>query len=352
MDYKKTKLKTKTDRNTTVLVFALLFIVASFYLYTKLNDKTENPQQSQEQKDEEQKTPGINGLPLVDLEFTRPIAVVIENSPEARPQSGLSKADIVYETLAEGGITRFLAIFQSQKPEQLGPVRSARSYFNSWASELGAIYAHVGGHHTALTELENGIKGVSDANEFFNGSYFYRINSRAAPHNTYTTIDRLQALAKAKKYKTEMSSKDWKFKDDSKGEVTAKKLVIPFSKPIFQASYAYDSESNSYGRFIGGRMAVDAENNEQIKAKNVVVQVVRVWPMPGDDKLAILMDIEEGGNAFVYQDGSEIKGTWKVTGGRTRYYDESGKEIEFNRGQIWVEVIPQEMESSLAATLE
>src|SRR5581483_1401572 len=120
----------------------------------------------------------------------RPFAVVVENHPDARPQSGLSQADVVYEALAEGGITRFLAIFQSQDVKSIGPVRSARTYFNDWAQEWGAVYAHVGGNSDALALIKAGIPGVSDADQFFNDPYFTRISSRRPPHNTYTSINK------------------------------------------------------------------------------------------------------------------------------------------------------------------
>jgi len=119
-----------------------------------------------------QKVPAIDGELVQPGDIQRPFGVVIENFPDARPQSGLSQANIVYEALAEGGITRFFALFQTQKAPQIGPVRSARTYFNDWAEEWGVVYAHVGGNSDALAYLHAGISGVTDADQFYNDPYF------------------------------------------------------------------------------------------------------------------------------------------------------------------------------------
>src|SRR5258708_23201857 len=200
-------MKAKRQKNPIVilLVIAAAFAIALAWKYHSVNNLRANPPsaveqdnqilQSQQQYQQSLKVAAINGEMVSPAQVQRPFVVVIENFLDSRPQSGLSQADIVYEALAEGGITRFLAVFQSQNAASIGPVRSARTYFNDWAQELGAIYAHVGGNSDALYYIKKGIPGVSDADQFFNDPYFKRISSRPLPLNTYTSSDKLLALS-------------------------------------------------------------------------------------------------------------------------------------------------------------
>lgn len=285
--------------------------------------------------------PAINGVLVPSTLVQRPFAVVIENHPAARPQSGLSQADIVYEALAEGGITRFLAIYQTQNVKSLGPVRSARTYFNDWAQELSAIYAHVGGNSDALYYLKLGIPGVSNADQFYNGDFFARTPPRVPPHNTYTSTAKLMALAKQRGFSMAKSYADYLFKDDAASQIpTASQININFSTPSFAVKWVYDSKTNTYKRYLAGSAAVDLNNNKNIYAKNVIVQRVRNWPVASDTVLAISMGTREGGEADVYLDGHAIHGAWKLVDGRTKYFDVEGNEIKLNRGQTWIEIVP------------
>ncbi len=298
-------------------------------------------QRAYEQKLAEQ-NPAIDGVAADATHNQRPFAVVVENQIDSRPQSGLSQADIVYEALAEGGITRFLAVFQSQDVKSIGPVRSARTYFNDWAQELGAIYVHVGGNSDALYYLHNGIQGVSDADQFYNGDYFTRIASRPAPHNVYTSTDLLNKLAAIHGFSTNKSYADYMFKDDqpSGPAAAAQSISINFSEPAYFVRWKYDPASNSYERYQSGSAAIDAGNGKNIYAKNVIVQRVANWPVASDTAYAISMGTRSGGSAQIFMDGSETDGTWKIVGGRTKFFDQSGNEIKFNRGEFWIEIVP------------
>ncbi|GAC1413325.1 MAG: DUF3048 domain-containing protein [Candidatus Doudnabacteria bacterium] len=289
----------------------------------------------------QEKVPAINGVLTPSSLVQRPIAVVIENHPAARPQSGLSQADIVYEALAEGGITRFMAIFQTQRVNTVGPVRSARTYFNDWAQELGAIYAHVGGNSDALYYLKKGIPGLSNADQFFNNDFFARVPPRKPPHNTYTSTAQLLALAKQRNFNMIKSYPEYLFKDDKAAQMpTGSKINIDFSTPSFAVSWAYNSKTNLYKRSNGGKLSVDLGNGKNIFAKNIIVQRVRNWPVASDTVLAISMGTREGGEADVYQDGIVVHGTWKMVDGRTKYFDLANNEIKLNRGQTWIEIVP------------
>ncbi len=125
-------------------------------------------------------------------------AIMLENSPDARPQSGLKDAEIVYEAIAEGGVTRFLAVYQQHKPQLIGPVRSVRMYYVHWLTPYDASVAHIGGSAAALQLVRNG--SYRDIDQFFNAGSYWRANDRYAPHNVYTSFEKLDALNASKGY--------------------------------------------------------------------------------------------------------------------------------------------------------
>ncbi len=273
----------------------------------------------------------------------RPIAVVIENHPDARPQSGYNDADLVYETLAEGGITRTLAIFQSKSSNEIGPVRSARSYFVDWLTAYGALFGHVGGNADAL-DLVSQI-GVADLNQFYNGGNYWRSSDRYAPHNVYTTTDKLYAAAKANNLSTTATVGSLKFKKDlvEKDRPATQNVSIEFSYGDFTAGYTYVPKTNTYSRSIAGEAAKDKNTGIQIAPKNVIVEFTPITPYvnyAGEQGVRIT-DIGSG-SGYLFQDGKSVKITWSKSSreARTKYTDESGKEIELNPGQTWIEVVP------------
>ncbi len=290
----------------------------------------------------------INGAVIDEIVAQmRPIAVMIENHPDARPQSGLDKADIVYETLAEGGITRFLALYQTSLEATIGPVRSARDYYAELASEYGAVFAHVGGSDEALAGLAaKRYAGVDDANQYFLDNYFTRTKNRAAPHNVYTSMQKLRNLIVDKKWNNTLITPLWKFSDTpAAGSEPATQVTINFSLPSYGTRYEYDAGSGLYKRFMAGLPHTDVETKSQILVKTLVVQLVDIEATPNDPKLRVDIDLSSGGHAYVFANGTVTHVTWKKDGNRTRYYDVSGKEIEFARGKIWVALAPHDSTS-------
>lgn len=275
----------------------------------------------------------------------RVLAVVIENSPEARPQSGYSDADVVYETLAEGGITRTLALFQSKDSKEIGPVRSARDYFIEWLSEYNGIFAHVGGSAVALGVINR--DKIPDLNQFYNGSYFWRSNDRYAPHNVYTTTEKLYAAAAANKLAVTGAPKPFSFKKDAEeaSRPATGKVTVNFSGPLFQVVYTYDPKTNTYARAVAGVAAKDAKTGVQVTAKNVIVEYTSVVPYINDEGAQGVHIGTAAGKGVFFQDGvaTEISWTKSSRGSRTIYKDISGKEVQFNRGQTWIEVVPADM---------
>lgn len=275
----------------------------------------------------------------------RVLAVVIENSPDARPQSGYNDADVVYETLAEGGITRTLALFQSKDSKEIGPVRSARDYFIEWMSEYNSLFVHVGASAVARDIINQG--SVADINQFYNGSYFWRSNSRYAPHNVYTTTAKLYAAATANKLATTGAPKPFNFKKEveEKDRPTAQTVTVNFSGPLFQVVYKYDPKTNTYARFIAGAAAKDANTGVQVAPKNVIIEYTSIVPYINYEGAQGVHIGINSGKGVIFQDGVATAITWSKASrsARTVYKDTSGKEIALNRGQTWIEVAPADM---------
>ncbi len=275
----------------------------------------------------------------------RPTAVVIENHPDARPQSGYLDADIVYETLAEGGITRTMAIFHSKESDEIGPVRSARPYFVEWATEIGALFAHVGGSVDG-EEMINRL-GTADLNQFSNGDYFWRASDRYAPHNVYTTTAKLFQAAKARNLSTTASVQPLNFKKDaeSKDRPKSQKINIDFSYNDFFVTYNYQPETNRYLRSIAGSTATDRKTGQTVSPKNIIVEFTSVAPYVNrDGAQAVRIGTTGAGSGYLFQDGKATKIVWSKasSAGRAKYTDAtSGEEIHLNPGQTWIEVVPE-----------
>lgn len=302
----------------------------------------------------------------------RPLAVMIENHAESRPQSGLSRADIIYEAVAEGGITRLMGVFYcgaAAKNLTLAPVRSARTYFLDWVQEYDALYNHVGGAGRCPDETVDprakalcqiGQYGIKDLDQFGIGfPNCYRNPDRldhpvATEHQMICLSDNLYEIAKNKGWTNvdedgvswDKYFEPWKFKDDGKEGDRPTAFLAEFTawkgyEKEYSVRWEYDKVINSYKRFNGGVAHTDLDGGEQLTAKNVVLQFSK--ETGGIDEHAHLLYQTLGsGKATILLDGKKIEGTWqkKDRTGRTKFYDENGREIEFNRGQIWIEILP------------
>lgn len=302
-------------------------------------------------------------------ESHRPLGVMIENHLDARPQSGLSFADIVYEAVAEGGITRFLAVFYCQDAGIIGPVRSARTYFLDYISEYGSypLYAHVGGANApgpadALGQIgEYGWNQYNDLNQFSIGfPTFKRDQSRlgrqvATEHTMYSITNKLWDFAVKERGLTnkDKSGDSWddtfvsySFKNDEPASTpNAKSITIDFwNNPNYEVEWVYDSAKNNYLRNNGGVPHVDRNTNKQITAKNVVVLFMKESTANDgyQNNVHQLFGTIGSGQALIFMDGKEITGTWKKSNreARTLVFDRTGNEIKFNRGSIWFEIQP------------
>jgi hypothetical protein len=275
----------------------------------------------------------------------RAIAVILDNfSPDARPQSGLQAASLVFETLAEGGITRFMGIYLEHDAPKIGPVRSTRTYFNSCAAGLGVIFGHDGGNVDALQELPQLTTIYNEDADRITGP-FYRTTDRAIPHNEYTSTGALRSYAEAHGGATTGAPDAIPHKSDAPvGQRLAHfQLNIQFSYGDYNVMWQYNPSTNEYARFMGGSPHVDASTGRQLQAKNVIV--MRTTETPAVDPYtpnSIHLGTIGTGAATVYEDGKAIEGHWSKpsAGSSLQWLDSSNNPIALNRGSTWIEVVP------------
>jgi len=309
-------------------------------------------------------------------EKRRPLFVMIENTPDARPQSGLSAADVVFEAVAEGGITRFGAMFYCEVQTQvttLAPIRSARTYYINFASGFNRpLYVHVGGANLpgpsdALSQIDQyGWAGQNDFNQFSIGyPTFVRDANRlagkdvATEHTMVTTTEALWKVAEKRKW-TNMSpdtkvkgktvpGTDWKAgyigwqtQDDQAGKGSVAKINYDFWSGYddYAVQWEYDQASNSYIRSQGGEAHVDLNNNSRVSAKNVVV-FLTTEKGPINEAKHMLYTTEGTGEALIFQNGEAIKGSWskKTRESELEFLDAKGNPVKLVKGLVWVSVL-------------
>lgn len=278
----------------------------------------------------------LTGLPVTAAQAKMPITgVMIENSDFARPQSGLSSAGVVFEAIAEAGITRFLALYQTESPStSLGPVRSLRPYFLNWAMGFQASIAHVGGSPEALTDIKNW--GGRDIGEFGYGGYYHRISSRFAPHNMYTSLGNLEKINKVKSYTTSEFTPFVRKKAAPAKTPTAATINFNVSYPDFAVKYVYNQAQNTYTRYMAGVKHIDA-NTGKVIAPNVVIGIVVPYGIESDNYHSRYGVIGSGA-AYIFQDGTVTKGTWSKSSHSSNitFTDAAGKPIALDPGQTWI----------------
>ena len=289
----------------------------------------------------------LTGRPVTEAVAARhPIAVMIDDHPAARPQSGFSAASVVWQAPAEGGIPRYMLVFQDQIPGDVGPVRSARQYYISWAAELRALYVHAGGSPQALATLRAKGNGqlVYNADEFRWSGSFRRVDFNFAPHNLYTTGKQLRSLAATRGAKDVAVEWPWRFARDA---VLGRRPVGGRITVAYRAStirYDYDRRSNTYRRSVTGEKAqTDRSTKRRVAPKNVVVMVVRFGSLnDGTNKQRLEAQVVGTGPAWISSNGVTIKGTWRKSSvtAPTRFLDAAGKPVVLTIGQTFIQVMP------------
>ncbi len=299
----------------------------------------ENPNESSQSLNRS----NISGLECENYN-RRPIAIVLAEDSVARPLSGISQADLVFEMpVITGGITRMMAVFQCESPKEIGSLRSARHDFIPLAMGLDAILVHWGGSHFALEKLN---KKVMDNIDALVNPYqaFWRDRKISPPHNGFTSLENLLKVAKNKNFRLTTNFGGYSHLVQTLNSRPGAQnqdgnLEIGYSEP-YNISYKYNSRTNSYLRWRGGEPEIDKLNEKQVEAKNIVAMTAfsRQLEIEYND-----LDIEGEGRITVYQNGEEIKGSWQKDksnpSSKLYFFDKNGKEIDFVPGQIWIEIV-------------
>ena len=271
----------------------------------------------------------------------RAIAVMINNHPKARPQSGLAKADMIYEILAEGDVTRFLAVFESEEPANIGPVRSARDYYIELAKGLHALYIAHGYSPEAKKMLNRNY--VDNLNGMvYDGTLFKRSKERKAPHNSYITYENILKGAKQKQYSMTILPPSLQFlSEEETKQITgneANSVEISYSKSgISDSSFEYDASLGKYKRFSGGKQTVDYETNEPVLLDNIfIIETVHQFI---DSYGRRDIDFTSGGKGYLLQKGKVNEVNWENRDGLIVPV-KNGAEVKLVPGKTWINVVP------------
>lgn len=283
-----------------------------------------------------------------DIAERHPIAVMVDDHADARPQSGFSDAAVVWHAPAEGGIPRYMLIFQDRVPPSVGPVRSARQYYIAWAAEWDAVYAHVGGSPQAMDTLRRQGNGqlVYNADEFrWGGVYFHRTKDRFAPHNVYTSGKELRALAKRLGATDGPRKAAWRFAPDAPLALRPEGGTIATAYTHNKITYRYDRRSNAYIRSVSGeKTQTDRGTDKPVAPKNVVVMIMSFGRLnDGSNKNRLEAQFVGKGTAWIASNGRTVKGTWRKASltEPTRFYGADGKQVTLTIGQTFIQVMPR-----------
>ncbi|MFZ3086202.1 MAG: DUF3048 domain-containing protein [Candidatus Hydromicrobium sp.] len=298
----------------------------------------------------------LSGLDISDVGNSRPIAVMIENTPDARPQSGLIYADIVFEVVDEYGVTRYVVVYTSYDTEIVGPVRSARLYYAEIARSFDPIYAFWGTYTEAYKVIEDlGLDvltplGDQSGNSTIvaNTSSGWRDPSRSniTEHTAFMSTIKLKEDAEELGYPLEGGQSPLRFKidavDSERGNIN--NIAINFSdQNAYKTNFEYNKEENTYYKYLAGSPHTDYETGKQIKVNNVIVMITDIeGPIDEAQHMAVrTTGTSDIGKAFFFMDGNKIEGTWERTSAFDpfKYKDDDGNIVLFNRGSTWVALI-------------
>ena len=267
-----------------------------------------------------------------------PFMAIIENDRLARPQYGISEADIMYETMAEGGIPRFMGLFQKNQPTVIGPIRSARPYFLDLSLEWGLPFAHCGGSAEALNRIQQESSLLS-LNEMSNGSSYWRDKTvKTTERSLRTSSEKIVTLIKNKNYvkPTTNSLKFDKTYWDNTSFAQANTINLTLNSS-YSTSYTY--KDGLYYKSMDGTASTDQNNGKAVTAKNIIIQVANF--SADKDNYRVFIDLVGSGNGYLISNGKTIKITWsrKALSSPTIINDENGKLIALNQGNTWWHIV-------------
>lgn len=277
----------------------------------------------------------------------RPVALMYNNIINAIPHSGLSNADVVYESPVEGSITRLMGIFDNyDKLKKMGSVRSSRIYYCYFALEWDALYCHFGQSKYALDFLKS--DHIDNISSFNADSYFYRTTDRVAPHNCFTSgrniNDAVKKLGYRKKYKKDYKGHFAFAEPGTKIDITEGRVAseVSLGYPVNQPYFKYNTQDGQYYRYQYGDKHIDDQNNEQLHCSNIIIQFVNATIFP--DGKSLNMTLTGSGKGWFITNGKAEKITWKKEAkeGQTKYFDKSNQEITLNTGKTWICMVQSE----------
>lgn len=282
----------------------------------------------------------LTGIATNDDTDHRAVAVMINNHPAARPQSGLQKADIVYEILAEGNVTRFLAVYQSEQPERVGPIRSARDYFIELAEGLNSLYISHGYSPEAKKMLDEGyvdsLNGIA-----YDGTLFNRDSLRKAPHNSYISFANIEKGAEENQYALDGQPPSLSFLSEDDVEQIegeeATNVTVGYGDSSYDVTYVFDEENEVYKRYTKGEQTIDADTNDPVLLKNIIVLEAPHKVLDSEGRRDI--DLSNGGDAYLFQNGKSNKIQWQFVDNRITFMND-GEETKLIPGKTWVNVVP------------
>ena len=329
-----------------IAILVILIIVAGGILAYKIIQERNSKETSQEESNVII-APQIEEVKQVQI-FNgndRPIAVMIDNHSGAWPQAGLNQAYMVYEIIVEGGETRLMALFKGVDVDKIGPVRSARHYFIDYAMENDAIYTHFGESPQADSDIKrysiDEIDGIAE-----DGTTFWRVKDKAAPHNAVTSMEKLKQSAKNKKY--QMTSNKESVLNYTTDEINLEEgqsaitVTIPHSQ-LQTVRYEYDEENKVYKRYARNKAQTDWDTGDAITTKNIIITFCDNYT---------LTDTENKGRQGLKNIGTfdgyyitngraiKIKCIKSARDEQTIYQTLDGNEIEVNDGNTFVNICP------------
>lgn len=283
----------------------------------------------------------LSGLQVDQSVNLRPVTgIMIENSEDARPQSGLNQASIVFEAIAEGGITRFLALFQDTAPDYIGPIRSARPYYVQWCMSFDCALAHAGGSPEALSNIKSW--KTKDLDQFANGGSYQRVTNRYAPHNLYTSMDSLNQLEASKGFTTPSFTPLVRKKATPSKTPDATSIDVNISSTTFNSHYDYDANANAYKRSQAGaaHITIDKTGAETQIIPKVVVVLITSYGIASDKHSSY--GVTGSGEALVFQDGTVTHGSWQKDDYKSALSlkGDAGETLPLNPGQTWFVALP------------
>lgn len=301
-------------------------------------EETQDTQDTEETKEAKPTYP-LTGTEVSEENNNRVIGIMIENSVHARPQSGLHQADLVYEVLSEGTITRFLAFFHSEQPKVIGPVRSAREYYILLNNGYNGVYVSAGGSPGAFKMIDNGlvdhISGLA-----YDGRYFKRSSARKAPHNMYTSYEEVVKAAEHANITLQKDVPALTFYSGADVTVEgddAKRITINYGSETNTVAYEFDQELSRYKRYNGGQQTADLETDTPVLLDNIFIVEAAHKVIPGDKAGRREINLNSGGRGYLIQSGVVQNVEWENIDGRIL---PKGEGIGFVPGKTWINIVP------------